>query len=118
MKKEYQKIVDEELLSYESSKIMAHKIAERCEALADKPPVMLTDEEIRLALDSRIELDYVGSAEQVVLAYIAKQKQPVTRKVKVYIYQRPDGGTMVSEELISKNTHKLLDEFEREVTLP
>ena len=91
LRKEFQAIVDEVYASLKvgtfDTRFALEAIAERCQALADKPPKMLTDEEIE-------ELTYSGPkylpfARAIELAHIAKQKEPETKTVQ--IWQQSDG---------------------------
>ena len=117
MKKEYQKIVDDVCNSFGVSKDWSRrigtKVAERCEALADKPVKELTDDEIWACSKTLNQLSF---ARNVIAAHIAKQSEPEVRKVKVYIYGCGE-KIITSQHPETFKNYKLLDKFEREVTL-
>jgi hypothetical protein len=81
MKAEYAKIVDDVLESTPPGHTAsaALKVAERCEALANKPVRELTDAEIEKISD-RVEFakfaDDLAFARAIISAHIAKQSEP------------------------------------------
>lgn len=87
--------------------------------IAAREPVMLTtSEKYQLWLsvwDGKFNTTLCNSGsevvEKIVAAFITKQK-PV-RKVKIYIYQQPEGGIFAS--LCEWPGHKLIDSSEREI---
>ena len=89
LKPEYQKIIDAALLDGRYNlKDTARLVAIECQALADKPPIGLTDDEILMAFDPNFDTSIVSGSNRilrlraVIAAHIKKQKSPTTVKLR------------------------------------
>lgn len=101
MRNEYQAIVDDYEHEYgklTQAHLVAGQVATRCQALADKPPKMLTDEEILLQyvhqhggeMPTKSDIAFARAIEA---AHIAKQKEPETLIAR--IWRRQDGSHLL-----------------------
>ena len=128
MKKEYQKIVKEVMDTHEGKAMWLSEAviltAERCEALVDKPVRELTDAEMLAAYSDNYPHTSDGlrkALRAIIAAHIAKQSQPETRKVKYWTWADSNGElhhyNSDAEPTPCPDGWRLVDEFEREVTL-
>lgn len=117
MRKEYQEIVESARITFDFSpreQEQAQWVAERCQALADKPPKMLTLEEIEVVCKECLGCSEIIFAKAIQSAFIAKQKEPETRKVKILVYD--NGGDIFVSTAYAEGM-RLLKMIEEEVTL-
>ena len=120
LRKEYQAIVDSINKRVDGNWLrhseMVEQCALECQCLADsKEPVLLTDAEINdvfnrgagIRADSPANTTFLGGARAIEAACHAKQKAPVTRDVKVRIYNHKVHGLLVSqvEQLDADDLH-------------
>jgi len=121
MKLEYQKIVDDVCNSFGVSKDWSRrigtKVAEHCEAFADKPVKELTDDEIDAVFNHQRE--YRLFARNVIAAHIAKQTAPEVRKVKIRVWLNTQSQSIRATDDVTNclypYPYMLLEEFEHEV---
>lgn len=80
MKPEYQQIVDSycaEHGNYQALRVTVENVAARCEALANKPVLQLTDEEIDAAYGEKMSVGGLSAIRRVIVAHIAKQSEEI-----------------------------------------
>lgn len=118
MRKEYQAIVDkvwDQVGPDMYSKLQL--VAERCQAFADQPPKMLTDEEINKVLRSlpywvTPSISLTETARAIIAAHIAKQRTPETRKVKLWERNSSKGLFIAVNDDTKFADCKIVKEFE------
>ena len=110
LRHEYQAIVDATKAIHHMD--TAHFVAERCQELADRPPVMLTGDEINDAYNSDHRRSHTDRCRDVIAAFIAKQKEP--RKIKCRLYW-DDCGNLCVWMFHNKTDHTRIEKWYGEV---
>jgi len=87
LKPEYRKIVNEVVKAGEwttggQASADLREVAIKCQALADKPPKELTDEELVVIYATQPQGTKFPYARAAIAAHIAKQREPVTVKIR------------------------------------